>query len=100
MEKPYELLDEIKGYNIEYIIIDRTPFFLSEDDDRLTVQNVPPTIYKASYPAWFFNQKKMIAHLNDKYRLVAEFDALAGEISLSSPFASAKDKGFILRRKS
>ena len=55
LEKPYEWLEKFVALNIQYIIVDRTAFVEAERD-ILTIQNVPESIYKASYPAWFFNE--------------------------------------------
>lgn len=76
LEAPYRLLDEIFSHNARHIVIDRTPFLLSGDEDRLTVQRVPAAIYPASYPAWFFNQKKFEAFVQKKYRILASFPTL------------------------
>jgi len=74
LEKPYELLEQIIKEGPEIIIIDRTPFVAGED--RLTVQKVNPSIYKASYPCWFFNKEKFLGMFGDSYNLVLEFEAL------------------------
>ena len=71
MEKPYALLDQIIKINIEYIIIDRTPF-LESGNDRITIQKVPKKIYDASYPCWFLNEKNVLSSLSPYYDLVFE----------------------------
>lgn len=95
LEKPYETLENILKNNFDYIIIDRTPFMVDKSE-RIAIQNVPPYIYSASYPAWFFNRDKFLNYFSNKYKLLAEFDALAGIIRLDN--ASAIDKGFIFQR--
>jgi putative methyltransferase (TIGR04325 family) len=75
VEAPYRLLDEIYSHKVRHIIIDRTPFLLSGDEDRLTVQRVPPSIYSASYPAWFFNRDRFETFVRKKYRILASFQA-------------------------
>ena len=70
VEKPYEWISKINDLDILYIIIDRTAFVDSERD-ILTIQNVPESIYKASYPAWFFNKNKFIEKFTN-YNLIAE----------------------------
>lgn len=54
LEKPYDVLADLTHSGVSYILLDRTPFIEGEKD-RLTVQHVPPSIYPASYPAWFFS---------------------------------------------
>jgi len=97
LEKPHELLHEIVARQLTFVIIDRTPI-IEGVDDRLTVQKVPPSIYKASYPAWFFSRNRLLSHFLASYELVAEFDALSGEMFLGDTMAN--DKGFIFKLKS
>jgi putative methyltransferase (TIGR04325 family) len=73
LEEPYILLDKLKSLRINNVIIDRTP--LIKGDDRITIQRVNPSIYKASYPCWFFNEQKFSEYLCPEYRLVMDFDA-------------------------
>lgn len=96
LEKPYEFLQEVVSKGFTYIILDRT-YFLNSEDDRLTVQSVPPQIYTASYPAWFLSKEKFLRLLEPIYELVAEFDALAGEIPLLD--VTACEKGFVFRKR-
>ena len=69
---PYELLKKISEYKIKYLIIDRTPVH-DVENDIITVQHVPKKIYKASYPCWIFNKKKLMAELLLKYKILDEY---------------------------
>ncbi len=60
LENPYEVLERIAESGIPHIYVDRTPVLLSDGPDRLTVQTVPPAVYDASYPAWFFNRERTL----------------------------------------
>jgi putative methyltransferase (TIGR04325 family) len=91
LEKPYDLLEELVSYKIDYLLIDRTPFI--EGADRITIQRVPTWIYKASYPCWFFNRQKMMSYLQETYDCVIEFDAL-DKANIKSEF-----KGMLLKRR-
>ena len=96
IKEPYKLLEEIFQYSIPNILIDRTPV-LSEYDDRITLQVVPPAIYDASYPAWFFNENKLVSEFNNaSYELIADFDAIANTIPLED--CIAKEKGFLFKK--
>jgi putative methyltransferase (TIGR04325 family) len=90
LENPYSLLNQIKQYNIQYLIIDRTPFIKGKD--RITVQKVNPKIYKASYPCWFFNEDSLFKVLSSDYKIVLEFSAL-DRANVKSKF-----KGFIFKK--
>jgi putative methyltransferase (TIGR04325 family) len=91
LEKPFTLLDQINSSGIKFIIIDRTPFI--KGNDRITLQKVPPTIYRGSYPCWFFNERKFICWFSQGYNLVSEFDAF-DKANIRSKF-----KGFIFQLK-
>lgn len=74
IEKPYELLLHLSKLNFRYIIIENT-YFNNEPKDRLTVQKVPPFIYKASYPAWFLNYEKVRSTLvQEDYTVINEYN--------------------------
>lgn len=92
LEKPYELLRKIKSMGFEFIVFDRTPF-AKGGKERLTVQKIPASIYKASYPCWFFDKRKFLAILNDKYELIAKYDAL-DKANIPSTF-----EGYLFRSK-
>jgi len=97
LKNPYDILSKLMSYKLDYIFIDRTPL-IDSNNDRLTVQKVPPSIYKASYPCWFFSRQKFIEFIEEQeYTILTEFDALAGLIDLGD--IVAKDKGFILEKK-
>jgi putative methyltransferase (TIGR04325 family) len=98
LETPYALLEKVKAFSFPFILIDRTGF-MGGAEDRLTIQRVPPTIYPASYPCWFFSRRKFTSFFEDAYELVEEFDALAGVMHLDGKEV-ALDKGFILKRRS
>ncbi len=75
LESPYDVLTALASENVPYILIDRTPF-ISSRRDRLTIQHVPSSIYKAIYPAWFFSREKFDAVISGTgYRLITEFAA-------------------------
>ena len=97
LPEPHALLDDIVRRGFRTIIVDRTPL-VEGVRDRLTVQKVPPSIYDASYPAWFLERGRFLSHFRDGYEPAAEFDALAGEIDLGD--VKARDKGFIFRKRS
>ncbi|PON11272.1 hypothetical protein C2W62_45710 [Candidatus Entotheonella serta] len=57
LNNPYDWINEFLTYEFEYIIFDRTAF-IKDEHNRLTIESVPESIYKASYPSWFFNYSK------------------------------------------
>ena len=92
LENPYVFLENLLNYNFNYIIFDRTGFTLN-DGDLLTVLKVPPSIYPASYPIWFFDEDKFRHIFSNHYEIICEFDSIdRGNIP-------SKFKGFFLKRK-
>jgi len=82
LEKPHEFLKKLAAYNFDFIIFDRTAFNRGEGD-RLTLQVVPPSIYPASYPAWFFDMDFFLGHFSYRYKVVANFRSyVEGEANL------------------
>ncbi len=74
LPSPYDLLNDILSNDFKHIIIDITTIH-DEDFDRITIQQVPPSIYEASYPSWFFSEKKFINFFESKgYRLVTDWN--------------------------
>jgi putative methyltransferase (TIGR04325 family) len=93
LENAYEILDEIKTLLPKFILIVRTPFSDSVDDD-IWIQNVPKHIYDASYPVWIFSESKLLAYLADNYALFEEWD------DDLQAYEEIHTKGFLLRKKS
>ena len=97
LKEPYQFLEKILNYNFKYIIFDRTAF-IEDDVDRITIQKVPPKIYKASYPAWFFSKKKFFKLFEEKYELIAEFQSpIISKINLGDTIGEYN--GFIFKLK-
>jgi putative methyltransferase (TIGR04325 family) len=71
LENPYEWLRLFMRYEIPYILIDNT-YFNYEPRDRICIQQVPPEIYKASYPCWMLNYDKVKKTLSEMYIIVSE----------------------------
>jgi putative methyltransferase (TIGR04325 family) len=95
LPEPYEVLRRLLQHGLRHAIMDRTPF-LEADRDRLTVQQVPEEIYRASYPAWFFSETKFRTTVTAAgYRVVAEFP---GSDVASPAGEPGYFKGFMLDR--
>jgi putative methyltransferase (TIGR04325 family) len=97
VEGPHSMLCEVAEARLAHVILDRTPLW--EADDRLTVQSVPASIYgfPVSYPAWILNRERVLGHFLPHYRMVEEFGALAGTISVDG--SRARDTGVIFERR-
>jgi putative methyltransferase (TIGR04325 family) len=68
LEKPYDLIAEICALHCPLIIVSRTAFVEGESE-VITVQNVPNSVYQASYPHRFFNYPAFISSFRG-YKLI------------------------------
>jgi putative methyltransferase (TIGR04325 family) len=96
LPEPYAILRHLLAYGFPHLLIDGTAF-LKRNEDRLTVQKVPKSIYPASYPAWFFSESRLLAEFaNAGYVLVADFQC---PYELSPDDEKAYHKGFIFEKR-
>lgn len=72
LPQPYKVLREIIDKRPANILIDKHPT-INKSEDRLTVQKIPPSIYRASYPAWFFSERKFNSFMKG-YKLTDCFE--------------------------
>jgi putative methyltransferase (TIGR04325 family) len=72
IQYPEKLISLLLNHPFKYIFIDRTAF-IENSKDILSLQIVPPHIYEASYPSWFFNEKKLLNQFKN-YQILHEFN--------------------------
>lgn len=77
VEDPDSTLNEALISTAHHIIIDRTPFHKG-DSHILTIQTVPPSIYRAKYAAWVLSHTKFLGHLPRNWEPVLSFESLGG----------------------
>ncbi len=68
IEDPEAFLKTLVDLDFPALLLDRTPLW-DQDRHRLTVQEVPEEIYRASYPAWFLSRRRILGILEEKYEL-------------------------------
>jgi len=73
LEKPYEILKQLLELRIPYLVIDNT-YFNYRNRDRICLQRVPPSIYKASYPCWFLDYNAVKSAIGSQYSIISEHD--------------------------
>jgi putative methyltransferase (TIGR04325 family) len=76
---PLEILNEISRIGAPFIIIDRTPVVLS-GQQAISVQHVPSSIVRSSYPVWLFNEERLKAPLHGLYDEIATFATVDGQM--------------------
>ena len=72
LEQPYAFLKDITEKGFQYIVFENT-YFNPGKGDRLTVQNVSPVFYEASYPAWFLCYEKVKEAMGIYYDIYEEY---------------------------
>ncbi len=95
LDDSYAMLDGIIRKNFEFIIIDRTLFF--DDEDRITVQRVSPSIYEASYPCRIFNRRNFLQYFSKDYDLIFNFEALGGKVFIEG--TAACYEGYVFKKR-
>lgn len=97
LEKPFDVMRSVMAAGCQFVVLDRTPFFVDDLPDRITVEHVHPSIYEGSYPAWFFNAAKFHGFVQaSSYRVFEEFDSWE---SWTVDGDAAQNKCFILERR-
>ena len=97
LKSPSEIISALQIESADCLIIDRTPFSDSKED-KLVIQNVPASIYKASYPMWIFSQSKFELELSANWNMVARNISPEGGVRTMSGF-DFSFQGLLLERK-
>ena len=76
LERPHAAVDDWVARGWRFLLFNNLPLHRGRPD-RLAVQHVPPDIYPASYPAWFFNRERMLGRFTPRYSLLVEYPSEA-----------------------
>ena len=93
---PYSFLNDLLDRDIPNVIATRTAFH-EPSRDRLTIQHVPPSLYDATYPAWFLDESRFLKLFNDGFRLTCCYKC---DERVQLEGGKAIFKGFQFQRKS
>jgi len=96
LPEPYTVLGELSETPARVMIIDRTPF-ADIGEDTITVQQVPPAIYTASYPCWIFSKRAFESRFPSGWKTAAWFECSDGATSTSLGFP-VTFRGLVLTR--
>ncbi len=94
LEDPYAWLDQFYADGHSWLLVDKHPMLSTSDKDRLTIQQVSPKIYPASYPAWFFSESKWNKWWQDRYELVFQYHC-----DDYSNIPDSRFRGYFFKRK-
>jgi putative methyltransferase (TIGR04325 family) len=97
LEDPSTTLAKFAGLPARHLVVDRTPVHRGTTD-RVSVQEVPAHIYRASYPCWIFSHEALLRRLSPHWRVVADHPCAEGAARTEGglPF---EFRGLILERK-
>ncbi|OAI13050.1 hypothetical protein A1507_18010 [Methylomonas koyamae] len=76
LRDPFDILNSLLVSDADVLIVDKT-IVNDSQSDRLYIQHVPDTIYKASYPCWSLSESKLINAISIHYLLKSEFPSLS-----------------------
>lgn len=67
-DSPTDFFAKLSRFKHEYMIIDRCPM-AEINKDRLTIQKVAKSVYKGSYPCWFFSKEKWMSLISKTHEI-------------------------------
>ena len=99
LQQPDKVLDELLALDADHLLIDRTP--MSDDrGPRLCLQQVPSSIYAASYPCWVLSRPQLLNRLAAAgWRIVAELPAKEGGFRTPAGFGFQFSGMFAVRHR-
>lgn len=59
LQDPWQSLTEMLALAIPHVVLDRTAVLRGGESSLLSVQHVPASIYRATYPAWFLAKNQL-----------------------------------------
>lgn len=95
LEEPFRFLEEWSRLDVSYVLLNNLPLN-AKGPDRIKVQYVPPSIYAATYPVWFFNREAFLKRAGKHYEIVKEFDS---EAVWPVGFGMFQSTGLLLKRR-
>lgn len=99
-DDPYKYFHEILEQNVPFVIIDKTAFS-ADDTHVITLQHVPASIYKATYPVQLLSETQLLSFAQQHgYEVVWAWDYRFGSIPMKDGLKYTKtlEKGFLLRQ--
>jgi putative methyltransferase (TIGR04325 family) len=96
LPSPYSILKELVKISADTILIDKTIVNCSSID-RIYVQNIPASIYSASYPCFSLSEARLMNFFEKIYEKCSDFDCL--EFPSLDSIESKFQGYFLLKRK-
>lgn len=103
LDEPYRWFADMLAKGFDYIILDETAFNTDEAaKNKVMLQHVPASIYKAIYPVNLLGQDELKTFvLRSGYEIVWEWVYRDGQIPIKTGFGfeDTVDKGLLLKKK-
>lgn len=90
------MLGELLAAGAGILIVDRTPFY-EGTEDLLMVQDVPKSIYEASYPMWVFSKERFLETVSAEFELISTFAGPEGTLFMGT--RELVFQGFLFKRR-
>ncbi|NOV29888.1 methyltransferase, TIGR04325 family [Methylomonas sp. ZR1] len=97
LESPFDVIKKLPFIGASILIIDRTPFSKLAQD-KLLIQRVPPSIYKASYPMWVFSESAFLNKINQDWCSIGNINCPEGTVYSNKGFEFSF-QGMLLQRR-
>jgi putative methyltransferase (TIGR04325 family) len=95
LEEPFRALEDWSRLEIPLVLLNNLPLH-ANGPDRLRVQHVPPSIYAATYPVWFFNRETFLQRASVHYEILKVFEA---EAKWPLGWGMFQSTGLLLKRR-
>ena len=97
IENYSDILNEVYSHSFDWVLLDRISV-VSGHNNVLSIQVVPPEVYKAIYPCWFFSESTLIDNVvSSGYEYLVGFDALGGR-NFAPKIPTSAYRGFIFKK--
>lgn len=82
-DDPLAYFNIIRSFNSPFLLLNRLPF-INESEDILSIQYVEPSIYEASYPAWFLAEHKWYTYIQEQHDILLRWTVPEDEVYLDN----------------
>jgi putative methyltransferase (TIGR04325 family) len=72
IENAYQVMEDLFGRKVPFVLIDRLSV-LAGTTDEIYLQQVPPSIYEASYSNHFFGEQNIMKQIETNYLIISDF---------------------------
>lgn len=93
-----QTIEDYLKLNMEYVCVDSTAFFVDDSEEKIMLQHVPRSIYRAEYPIHIFNWRRL-CEVVGKYHYTFIFEWNREGIPIyKKGFQKTDYRGFLIKR--